>query len=141
MKKNYPPPSDLPYAPPDWDYSPVAQGAMYRASWSGYITFELENNKLKAGYTQDSKPKMEKQNDEEIWIHIIEDIASLGFHELELYLDGIGLKSDVGNAITKETAGILDNIIDCVALPGNAVFKFDTVDMCYLGLRSHLSYK
>ncbi len=121
------------------EYEP--HGDTYRVTWEGYITFSLNaSEELEAHYTQ-TTPEFKKQDDQNIWLRILEDIVTLGLGELANALDLSDMKDGIKSAVNNDTGPILSGIRDCVELPGDAVFKFDSPHFVPLGLRVNLQYE
>lgn len=74
-------------------------------------------------------------------MRIFEDIFTLGFHELGLFLADLGFHGAVSSAITGKGSSVVDNLLEAVELPGGAVFTFDQLDWRSEGLRIGLRYK
>ncbi|GGF04257.1 hypothetical protein [Hymenobacter cavernae] len=146
MKVIYPPANSHGTPPPaNWNYNPQPVGPpKYRVQWSGYISFSLDSKgNLTASYSQDSSSdfKIEKTEDEAIWMRILEDIFSLGFHELGLFLDDNTFHDSISSAVNGKSGNVTNSLVNAVELPGGAVFGFETIDWINEGLRIHLKYK
>lgn len=113
----------------------------YQASWSGYITFSLDNasQKLKASYSQDD-PKVEYQERNTAW-RVIDDISTAGVNELNKMAQLSVVSAELDNFVASVGGKVLNNVLNSVMLPGDAVFVFSAADFVDLGVRVHLSYE
>lgn len=112
----------------------------YKAVWSGYITFSLDNDQnLKSSYTQ-STPNMSIQDKSGVWQDLL-DIEALGLDALAHFISGGVINESLGSAVTENGNHLFANIVQVTALPNNLTFAYTALDWYTLGLRAHLNEK
>ena len=113
----------------------------YSGSWTGYLKPTIKDGKLDFTYSQDKK--ITYHDHESTGIRVLIDIATLGLHELQKALNRSQIHDDISNYAKDAPKPIVNDIADCIELPGESVFVFDEnhVKLTGQGLLVGLKYK
>lgn len=104
----------------------------FKATWTGYITFSLNNGNIEAGYSQDT-PVVHVQDGSGLWKEL-GSIVDLGLDDLARKLDQNTVQENING--TLETCGnVFAALKNTVDLPSHTVLETDRLNWDNLGLQ------